>query len=97
MAQATHLLSCYEYITNYKHTIDTEVRQGIMTQETIIGLISQLCEESHLSYDNSLPTQVSPGIWQFNAVEKSETCMKHGHCRQMQYYAMSTGTEMKLC
>ena len=68
-----------------------------MTKETIIGLISQLCERSHLSYDNSLPTQVSPGIWQFNAVEMNESCSKHGHCRQMPYYAMATETEMKLC
>ena len=77
--------------------IDTEVREKNMTQETIIGLISQLCEESHLSYNKGLPTQVSPGIWQFKAVEMNESCEAHGHCREMSYYAMATGTEMKLC
>ena len=68
-----------------------------MTQETIIGLISQLCEKSHLAYSNLIPIQVSPGIWQFNAVEMNETCSKHGFCREMPYYAMANNGEMKLC
>jgi len=68
-----------------------------MTQSAVIELISKLCGESHLSYDNSPPEQVSPGIWKFLAVEMNDTCNKHGYCRQMSYYAMASGTEMKLC
>ena len=91
------MLSCYEYTTNYTHSIDIEVRERHMTQETIIGLISQLCEESHLSYNKGLPTQVSPGIFKFSAVEMNDTCSKHGYCREMQYFAMATDKGMKLC
>ena len=68
-----------------------------MTQETIAQLIGECCEREDLSYSNLKPQQVSPGIWQFNAVEKSDICMKNGYCREMRYYAMATGTEMKLC
>ena len=68
-----------------------------MTQETITKLIGECCEREHLSYSNLSPVQVSPGIWQFKAVEQSEHCSKNGYCREMRYYAMATGTEMKLC
>jgi len=68
-----------------------------MTQETITKLISECCDREHLSYSNLAPVQVSPGIWKFNAVEMNETCSKHGACRDMTYYAMATGTDMKLC
>jgi hypothetical protein len=68
-----------------------------MTQETITKLIGECCERAHLSYSNLKPTQVSPGIFQFYAVEQSEHCMKNGFCRELPYYAMATGNEMKLC
>ena len=68
-----------------------------MTQETLIQLVSDCCKEANLSYNNNAPQQVSPGIWQFDAVMKSEECIKHGSCRQMRYYAMQTGNTLKLC
>ena len=68
-----------------------------MTLETITKLIGECCDREHLSYSNLTPTQVSPGIWKFNAVEMNDTCSKHGYCREMPYYAMASGTKMKLC
>ncbi len=68
-----------------------------MTQETLIQLVSDCCKEANLSYGKNAPVQVSPGIWQFNAVMQSEECMKNGYCREMKYYAMQTGNTLKLC
>ena len=68
-----------------------------MTQETITKLIGECCERNHLAYNNLTPQQVSPGIFKFNAVARTETCAKHGYCREMPYFAMATGDEMKLC
>lgn len=69
-----------------------------MTQRTLIDRLLTLCEEEGLSYDGTPPIEVSPGIWRFLAVEKSPQCVKHGHCRQMSHYAMSTtNNQLKLC
>ena len=68
-----------------------------MTKETVIALISELCESEHLAYDNILPVPVSPGIWQFHAVEMDDKCAKHGYCRQMRYYAREVDGQMVLC
>ncbi len=68
-----------------------------MTKETLIQLVSDCCKEANLSYSNNAPVQVSPGIYCFKAVEKSETCVKNGYCREMRYYAMATNEGMKLC
>jgi len=68
-----------------------------MTQETITKLIGECCERNHLSYSNLQPQQVSPGIFKFNAVARTAECAKHGYCRQLPYFAMLTGNEMKLC
>ena len=67
-----------------------------MTKQTLIRLIGECCDSHHLSYQNLSPTQVSPGIWKFNAVEMDEDCNKHGRCRQMSYYAMVTGQSVQL-
>ena len=67
-----------------------------MTRETLINLIRECCDNAHLSYSNLSPKQVSPGIWQFNAVEMDDDCNRHGHCRQMRYYAMVTNERVQL-
>ena len=67
-----------------------------MTRETLINLIRDCCEKAHLSYNNLSPTQVSPGIYEFNAVEMTDECNSYGHCRQMRYYAMVTNETVQL-
>ena len=67
-----------------------------MTRETLINLIRECCDNAHLSYHNLTPKQVSPGIYEFNAVEMDDDCNKHGHCRQMRYYAMVTNETVQL-
>jgi len=67
------------------------------TQSTLIKSISECCDRHHLSYNNLSPAQVSPGVWQFSAVEMDDKCAKHGYCRQMRYYAREVDGEMVLC
>ena len=87
-----HLLSCYECITNHKHSIDNEVRQGIMTE--LIHQITDLCDSEHLSYDGARPVSVGPGIWMIQATEMSEECTKHGSCRQMPRFVVQLGDKL---
>jgi len=67
------------------------------TQASLAESIGRCCDKAHLSYSNLSPTQVSPGVWQFNAVEMDDKCAKHGYCRQMRYYAREVDGEMILC
>ena len=68
-----------------------------LTKNSLIGMISECCHKNHLSCNNLQPAQVSPGIWRFKAVEMDDSCSKHGHCRQMTYFARQVGNEMILC
>ena len=68
-----------------------------MTQEALVHLIEECCQKHPLSCHNLSPTQVSPGIWQFNAVEMDDSCSKHGHCRQMRYYGRLLDNTIELC
>ena len=70
---------------HYKSQMD-----GLMLQ------IGQLCMQRGLSYRNSPPVQVSPGVWMFYAVPMDESCSKHGSCRQRQFYAIDVGGKLKL-
>ena len=73
------------------------VKGTIMKQKTLISLLQNLCEEKNLSYDGTPPIEVSPGVWRFLAVERSEQCMRHGYCRQLSHFATMSGDTMKLC
>ena len=57
----------------------------------LINKITDLCVTSHLSYDGSLPVSVGPGVWMFYATEMSESCTKHGSCRQTPRYIVQLG------
>ena len=81
----------------------TELRDGTNQnaggQQTINDLIYRigtLCSHIGLSYHNNPPIQVSPGIWMFYAVRMDDPCRKYGSCRQYQFYAIDTGSELRL-
>ena len=57
----------------------------------LISKISALCSTSDLSYDGSRPVSVGPGVWMIQATEMSESCTKHGSCRQTPRYVVQLG------
>mgnify|MGYP001219464322 CR=1 FL=1 len=77
------------------HSQDGDVqREQEMTQ--LITQITDLCVAAHLAYDGSLPTNVSPGVWKFMAVEMNDSCTKWGTCRQRAHYAIDLGDRVVL-
>ena len=68
-----------------------------MTQETLIHMIAECVKDTTLSYNNTPPECVSPGVWKFPATEMSDKCTKGGQCRERYYYAYALGNSLKLC
>ena len=68
-----------------------------LTKGTVVHMLTECCKDNRLSCNNLQPSQVSPGVWRFKAVEMNDNCSKHGHCRQMTYYARLVDDRMVLC
>lgn len=67
------------------------------TETTLKESIGECCDRHGLSYNNLTPAEVSPGVWQFNAVEMDVDCSMRGYCREMRYYAKEVDGKMVLC
>ncbi len=82
---------------------DTELRrdqnENSKRQPTLNDLMVQidnLCIRSGLSYHHIAPISVGPGLWMFYANRRDDACMKHGSCRQQQFFALATDGELRL-
>ena len=54
--------------------------------------LQELCIERGLCYNHSpLPLCVSPGVFMFYATPLTMNCTRHGHCRQLTFYAVVKG------
>jgi hypothetical protein len=67
-----------------------------MTIKELVSGLTNLCKENNLSYGDSEPVCVSPGVWMFDAIEMNETCTNGGSCRSRQHYAVLKGSTFAL-
>jgi len=75
---------------------EAEVSQRQPTLNDLMVKIDSLCLGAGLSYHQSAPVSVSPGVWMFYANRRDDPCLKHGSCRQQQFFAYAINGELKL-